>query len=223
MAKKKQNTGISPAGKIAILLVIFGIPLMFALSSWGLGKVYDIAPVALIGILMIICTVYTIYTAGLMYKFYEVKPPILRFVPCIGELSLMDVKYHIPCYILYALTLVFGIVALLPYSVLSVLGSDFATSVPFYALLCALVCLGIVQIIKGIGLKGCMQDIGVEWHKQMRTDIGVYSKFIPLGFIPFVRVMLLYALNKPLSTLVTFMNRTVEDSEEDNGFVAEDE
>lgn len=222
MAKRKQNNSISPAGKIGILLVIFGIPILFAFSSWGLSKLFDIAPYAVGSVLVLVATIYTAQTSGLMYDFYQVDAPVLRFVPCICELTLIDIKYHLPCYILYVLALIFGGCMLLPYGVLSMLGDNFATSAPFYCMVAALLCLIVIQIIKGIGIMGCMKDIGEEWHKQTHADVGAFSKFSIMGFIPFVRVMALYALNKPLSTMVSFMGVTVEDGEQDNEFVAEE-
>lgn len=221
MAKKKQNVGISPAGKMAILLVVFGIPLIFAVSSWGLSKLYEIAPLAIVGVMVIISTIYTAYTAGLMYKFYETPAPFTRFIPCICELTMIDIKYHVPCYILYVLTVLSLVAMRLPYSIIGMLGQDFATSAPFYFLLLALFFLLIIQIIKGIGMVGCMKDITEEWHKQTRADVGVFSKFTVLGFIPFVRVMALYAMNKPLSTMVTFMGTTVQDGDQEVGFEEE--
>lgn len=223
MAKRKQSKGISPIGKIALLAVLFGIPCIFALSSWGLAKVYEIAPWALIIIMLIVCTAYTAYTAGLMYSFYDVDPPVMRWIPCVGELSLIDVKYHAPCYILYALTVIFALATQLPYSVVGKLGADFATRAPFYFLLIALIFAFAIQVIKGIGIMGCMKDVGEDWRKQTHADVGAISKFTPLGFVPFVRVMALYALNKPLSTMVSFMGLTSSDAVEEASFVEEED
>lgn len=222
MAKKKQNNGISPAGKLAILLVLFGLPLAFFLSSWGLSRLYEIAPLAIVGVLVVISTAYTAYTAGLMYKFYETPAPVLRFVPCVCELTMIDIKYHTPCYILYVIAIAFVGATQLPYSILGTFGQEFATSAPFYFLIVALFVLLIIQVIKGIGMVGCMKDIAEEWHKQTRADVGVFSKFTVLAFVPFVRVMALYAMNKPLSTMVTFMGTTQSDGDQEVGFEEEE-
>ena len=48
------SKGISPAGKIAILLIVFGIPVLFAFASWGLNRLFEIAPYAVGSIELII-------------------------------------------------------------------------------------------------------------------------------------------------------------------------
>lgn len=223
MAKKTQKTGLSASGKVAILLVAFGIPCLFFASSWGLQRLYEVAPMALVAVMVLIATAYTAYTAGLMYTFYQATPPVLRFIPCICEVSLMDIKYHTACYIAYAVSLIFLGATQLPYSIVGILGVDFATHAPFYFLVLGLVALLVVQIIKGIGLTACIKDISNDWYKQTHADVGALTKFAPLTFIPFVRVMALYALNKPLSTMVTFMGRTVDDDNGEAEFLEEDE
>lgn len=222
MAKKKQETGISPAGKVAVLAVCFGIPVCFAASSWGLSKVYEIAPWALILIMVLLCTAYAAYTAKLMYTFYDVPAPIIRFIPCLCEITLIDVKYHTPCYILYGLSALLLGATQLPYSVVGLLGQSFATSAPYYFLLIALVLLAVIQGIKGYGLTQCMKDISEDWRKHTHADVGAITKFALLGYIPFVRVMALYSLNKPLSTLVSFMGVTAEDAEGEAVFSEEE-
>lgn len=222
MARKTQNTGLSAGAKVGILLVLFGLPALFFASSWGLEKLYEIAPWALFIVLLLVATAYTAYTAGLMYKFYEVDPPLLRFFPCLCEITIIDVKYHKICYILYAVSILLMGASQLPYSVIGVLGQTFATTAPFYLLLLGLLALVGVQIVKGVGMVNCIKDIGTEWQKQMHGDVGAINKFSFLSFIPFVRMMALYALNKPLSTLVTFHGSTVSDAHEDRGFDAEE-
>lgn len=225
MAKKvaKKSQGISPAGKAAIMLVVFGVPALFFASSWGLSQLFTVAPYYLVIALVIFATVYTAYTSKLMYDFYEIQAPLLRFVPCVCETTLIDMKYHMPCYILYALAIIFAGLSQLPYSVLKVLGDDFALNAGFYFVVVAIVLLLVIQVIKGVGIVGTMKDIGEEWSKQTHADLGAISKLTPLGFIPFVRVIALYSLNKPLSTMVSFMGVTVDDAEATNEFEEEDE
>lgn len=221
--KKKQSQGISPAGKSAILLVVFGVPVLFFASSWGLSKLFEMAPMYIVGVLIIFATIYTAYTAKLMYDFYDTNPPFLRFVPCVCEITLVDIKYHIPCYVCYALAIIFAGLSQLPYSVLKVLGDGFALNAGFYFTIVAIVFLVVIQIIKGIGLMGTIKDIGEEWNHQRHTDLGAISKLTFLGFLPFVRVIALYSLNKPLSTMVSFMGVTVDDADTGDSFEEEDE
>lgn len=221
--RKKRQEGISPAGKAAILCVIFGIPLLFVLSSWGLSQLYDAVPYAIVLVLLVLCTVYSARIARLMYTYYEVDAPVIRFVPVIGEVCLLDIKYHLPCYIGYAISVLFLVLSLLPYDVLKIFGTGFATNASFYLMLVAIVVALAVQIIIGVGLMHTMKDIAEDWKKQVHADVGAISKFSFFGFIPFVRVIALYALDKPLSTMVDFMGVTSEDAEEDDGFIEEEE
>ena len=214
--RAKKSQGISPTGKIAILVILFGIPMLFALSSWGLSKIFETVPYVLIGVLVLVATVYTAHTVSLMYKFYEVDPPVLRFIPCMCEIALIDVKYHKVCYALYALAVVFIALSQLPYEVLKVFGEAISLNGGFYMMVLALLMLTLIQIVKGIGLNGCMHDIEKDWKRVNHTDLGMIDKLIILGFIPFVRVIALYSLNKPLSTLVEFMEVSSSDIDEKN-------
>lgn len=220
-SKVNKQKGISPGGKAAILLAVFGVPALFALSSYGLSKLFDVAPYALVGVLVIFATVYTAQTVSLMYEFYELNAPILRFIPCLCETCLIDIKYHAACYILYAAALVCFGVSQLPYSIMGILGSDLATSAPFYLLVATFILLGAVQLIKGIGLRSCIKDISEDWYKQTHSEIGAVAKLSFLGFIPFVRVIALYSLNKPLSTMVSFMGVSVVDADDNDEFLEE--
>lgn len=225
MARKasRKAQGISPAGKVAILLAVFGVPALFFASSWGLSQLFELAPMYIVIALGIFAMIYTAYTAKLMFDFYELQAPILRFVPCICETTLIDVKWHLPCYILYALAVLAGVASQLPYSVLKVFGDTVALNAGFYCTVLAIIFLIGVQIIKGIGLMGTIKDVGAEWYQQTHADMGAISKLAFLGFIPFVRVIALYSLNKPLSTMVSFMEVTVNDTDDGDGFEAEDE
>ncbi len=220
--RSKKSRGISPAGKVAILCAVFGVPFLFFASSWGLSKLFEIAPMTLVLVLVVAATIYTAYTSKLMYDFYDVDAPLLRFVPCLCETTLLDMKWHLPCYILYALVLAFFGLSFLPYSALSFLGEDFALDASFYFIVIAIILLAVIQVIKGIGIMQTMKDIAVEWKKQVHADVGALNKLTPLGFLPFVRVIALYSLNKPLSTLVSFMGATVDDADEESTFEEED-
>lgn len=223
MARKTQQ-GISSAGKLAIVAAVFGIPIMFFASSYGLGVLADKVPLALVGVLIVVATVYAARTSRLLYEYYEVQPPLLRFVPCLCEVTLMDRKFWIPCYGLYAGVVVTGLIAFLPYSIAKVLGNWFVENHTFVFGLIAFLILAVIQVVKGIGLTGCINDVAADWNEQTRSEVGLIKRFSPLAFIPFVRVIALYALNKPLDTMVTFMDVTVSDADNDDGeFYEEDE
>lgn len=223
MARRRAQTGISPAGKSVILLVVFGIPLLFFGASWGLDKLFDVAPAAGILIILFLVTVFTARVSGLLYRYYEARTPILRFFPFIGEVTLIDSKYHLPCYILYALSLLAIIGAIAPYNITSKFGMAVAENHTFVCgmILAALVL--IIQIIKGIGIIQCMNDVASDWYEQTHSDVGLIKRFSLLGFIPFVRVIAVYSLYKPLDTMVTFMKTTVSSAGEEDSFIEEDD
>lgn len=219
--RQKTQNGISSAGKVGILCAVFGIPALFFATSYGLSVLFDVAPYAVVLVLVAFATAYTAQTSALMYQFYDVDPPVLRFIPCLCEITLLDLKYHIPCYILYVAATFFIGMSLLPYSIMKILGENLATSLPFYLMAIGFVLLGAIQVIKGIGLMQTMKDISGDWKKRMQSSVGVIDKLVPLGFIPFVRVIALYSLNKPLSTLVSFMGVSSDDIETNTEFYEE--
>lgn len=225
MAKRKTTNqqGMNPAAKVAVLLAVIGVPALFFASSYGLSILFDVAPIVVLIIAVVICTAYTAYTSTLLYKYYEVPAPISRFVPCLCEVSLIDVKYHLPCYILYALAVIFGGASQLPFSVWSIVGETLAFNAPFYCMVIALAMLLVIQVIKGIGLMGCIKDISSEWEEQVHTTAGAVSKLAFLSFIPFVRIIALYSVNKPLSTMVSFMGVVADDAGDDEEDFAEEE
>lgn len=223
MAGKNRNQGMSPAGKIAVLLALFGIPALFFMSSWGLSKVFQTAPIFILALVVIFATAYTAYTAKLLFDFYDVDAPILRFVPCVCEIALTDLKFHIPCYICYVLFIIFAGLAQVSYGLLKSFGDMIALNAGFYLYLLALLMLVVVQIIKGIGLMRTVKDVSNEWYKQTRVEVGAITKFSFLCFIPFVRVIAFYSLSKPLSTMVSFMGVSVDDADTGDSFEEEEE
>lgn len=217
MAKAKSS-GLSATSKVAIISVLFGVPLLFALSSYGLSKLFEVAPAAIIFVVIIVSTIYTAHTVKLMYDYYTADASVLRFVPFICDIQLLDLKYRKPCYILYCVAVVSGVAALLPYDIISLFGSGFAFAGPFYLMLLAIIALLAVQIIKGVGIISCLKDISDDWYRMTHTTIGATDKLAFLGFIPFVRTIALYSLNKPLSTMVEFMGVNVNTAEDDDDF-----
>lgn len=222
MARKSQQ-GVSPTGKMAIIAVLFGVPILFFASSYGLSVISEKIPVAIVGVLILVATAYTAHTSRLMYTYYEVEAPILRFIPCLCEVTLMDQKFWVPCYSLYGGVVVSGLVAFLPYSIAKVFGEWFVENHVFVFGLVAFALLLVIQVIKGIGLYGCINDIAADWNNQTRSDVGFIKRFAPFAFIPFVRVIALYGLNKPLSTMVDFMNVSVSDAASTDGEFYEDD
>lgn len=223
MARKNMSAGISPAGKAAILAAIFGIPLLFVGASWGLDILFQLAPWAGVLVLILVATGYTAHTASMLYAYYESVPPLIRFVPCACETTLIDRKYRGPCYILYALAVLMAVGVALPYEISSKLGRSFAEWHTFWFGVAFLAVMAILQVIKGIGIAGCMQDVAEDWYQQTHSDVGLIKRFTPLGFIPFVRVIALYSLNKPLDTMVNYMSVNVSDVDEDEGYFEEEE
>lgn len=222
MAKKSSQSGMSPAAKTAIMLVCLGIPALFFGTSYGLSKLFEVAPALVVAVVVIVATAYTSYTGKLLYTFYGVKPPIVRFIPCFGELTLIDVMYQPAGFILYVFAGIMLVCSQLPYAVLSIISPNFATVAPFWFMVAALLLLAVIQVLKGIGLTGCIKDIAAEWEAHTHVDTGGLIRFAPLCFLPFVRVIAMYSLNKPLSTLVSFMGVTAETvSEEADAFTEE--
>lgn len=216
MARRNSDSGMGPAAKLAIIAVLFGVPILFFASSYGLGILAEKIPAAMVGIIVLVCTAYSARTSGLLYTYYEVQAPLLRFVPCLGEVTLVDRKFWKILYGLYGVAVVFAGIAFLPYKIASVFGSWFAENHTFIFMIIAMVILAVIQVIKGIGIVGCINDIAADWEAQTRSDVGFIKKFSLLSFIPFVRVVALYGMNKPLDTMVTFMNVTVSDADSDD-------
>ncbi len=223
MARRNSSEGISPAGKIAVLLVVIGIPLLFAGASWGLDILFSVAPGVAILILLVVATAYTAHTSHLLYEYYDADAPITRFIPCICELTLIDRKYRLPCYILYLLALLMGFGVFMPYDLAKILGRGFAEWHTFWFGAAFFVVMIALEIVKGIGIAGCLHDISNDWYEQTHSDVGFIKRFTPLGFIPFVRVIALYSLNKPLDTMVGFMGVNVNDIGEDAEFYEEED
>lgn len=212
MATKKRNG--SPATKGLILLGVLAVPVLFVLAAMGTSALMDVAPYALIGVLAIAIAIYTGITCNLLYRYCETSPAWYAFVPCYGELAMMDSKFMRIGTPLYILVILFLGLSRVPYSMLSFLGQDLALVFPFYSTLIAFVFLGVIQVVKGIGILGCIKMVSDEWEDQMHGSLGFIKSFGWLGFVPFVRVIAVYGLNKPLSTLVTFNNTTISDNDD---------
>ena len=211
MAKKKKT---NPAVNAFILLCIVAIPVLFFLVDFISEKLLATAPYVLVGIIVIASTVYTAMTSGLLYDYFESDAPWYRFIPFIGELTLMDGQWTTPGLITYGIGFIFLALSQLPYSLLSSLGHSFALSFPFYATMAAFGVLVIAQIITGIGMTKLMGVLADEWEEHMDGEIGSIKSLAILSFIPIVRVIAIYAINKPLSTMVTFYEMSIDDDDD---------
>lgn len=205
---KKNN----PATRALMLLVIVAVPVLFVLAIVSTEALVNIAPYLLVVVIAVIMGIYSGITSGLLYDYFEVSAPWYRWIPCYSELTLVDSKFLAIGSVFYVVAIIFLAISRIPYSVSKVLGDTVALSLPFYATVVALLFLLAVQIVKGIGILGCYKTLEVEWEEKMNTTLGFIKTFSWLGFIPFVRVLAVYGLNKPLSTLVTFNDITVSDS-----------
>lgn len=222
MARRSSSSGISPAGKAAVLVVVLGVPVMFFGASWGLDWLFTVAPWAVILVLLLVSTIYTAYTSSLLYTYYEADPPLMRFVPSLCETTIIDRKYHLPCYIFYFLAALCALGAAMPYDIAKIFGNGFVENHTFWFGIAFLVVSVGLQITKGIGIAGCINDIASDWYQQTHSDMGLIKRFTPMGFIPFVRMIALYSLNKPLDTMVSYMGTTASEVGEEDEFIEDD-
>lgn len=210
MAKKRNTANtISPMARLTVLGSVVIIIGMFAAVAFGTAELMDVAPLLIIPVIALGIAVYTAMTSKLLYEYFEVNPPFLRFIPCYGELTLMDNKFLKIGTIFYVIAILALLGTQIPFSVAKIISEDFAFSLPFYCMVVALVALLAVQIIKGIGFLDCVKTLVAEWDEHVGGSVGIIKNLAWLGFIPFVRVVAIYALNKPLSTMVTFNDITV--------------
>lgn len=201
---KSSKSGVSAGGKLAILLVLFGLPLLFFIFMKGTSKLAEWSSSILFVLIILASTIYTFYTSRLLYKYFDAKNPIWSIVPCVGELSLMDSKYAIASFILYICSFVMFGLTVLPYNVTKIFGEMALQTIPFYGMIFSLLFLFVIQIIKGIGMCKTVDVIADEWFNKINTSLGFITKYKALLFIPFIRVIGLYVLSKPLDTLVTY-------------------
>ncbi len=213
MAKRKQG-GTNFALSIGVIGVIIGVPLLFVLSSMGTSWLVDTVPYVMLGVIMLAIAVYSGMTSTLLWQFYECRPPWYRWLPMFGELTLMDNKYLKVGSVFYAVAVFFLALSRIPYSLLSFLGNPLSLNFPFYMTLLAFVALAGVQVVKGIGIMDCTKTIADLWEERSHSSSGFIKRFGILGFIPYVRVVAVYGLNKPLATLVTFNDETISDTDD---------
>lgn len=216
MAKKRKNnsTSMSATSKLLMLGAIVLIPAIFIAVATGTSLLADVAPFALLGVFIVASTIYSGMTTKLLYDFYDLESPWYRFIPCYGELTLMDSKFLRAGTVAYIFVILFFGISMIPYKFFKVLGETLAISMPFYATILMFIAIGVLSIIKGIGYIDTMRTVNAEWEEKMDTSVGFLRAFVWLGFIPFIRVLCAYAINKPLSSLVTFYGMTADEEDE---------
>lgn len=194
-----------------VFLVPFIVAAVFVVMSRGTSAIGNISVYAIAGACIIASTAMHILAARRLYDFYDVYTPIYAYIPCVGELAVMDSRFSKIGFILYIVVAVLGGLMLVPFYKIS---SAFA-DVPFYLVLAILFVLFVIQIVKGIGLLNCMNNIEDEWKKHTNHSLGSIKNAMFFGFIPFVRCLTFYGLCKPLSSMTQFMGITAEDEEEE--------
>lgn len=208
MKSKKNNFAMS----ISVLGVVIGVPLIFVLGNLSTSAILEKAPYFLLIFITLAMAIYSATTSKLLYNFYEIDAPWYSWIPCFGELTLMDKKFLKVGVILYVGACVAGLMCLIPYTAFGFVSTQLAINLPFYFMVIAIAFLVGVQIVKGIGLIDCNKSIREEWEERNHTGTGIIGHFSFLGFIPYVRVLAIYGLNKPLGTMVTFQHETISAS-----------
>lgn len=211
-----MKNSLKPVIKLAMLGSVLGIAILFIVFAKGTEALSSVSYIGMAAIVLLGCSFFSAITAGKLYDYFQVKKPLLRFVPCIGELSLIDFKLRR--------------IALGFYCGAAFLGVLLATrlvpgvTAPFYLMLVIMALLSAVQVVKGIGLRATYTELEADWIKISGHSAGALKIFILLGYIPFVRVYLVYCINKILMTLVTFGGYNFKDAyaERDTLDMAED-
>lgn len=211
MSRKPMDSAIS---KVAVLgSIVAGVGL-FIVMLFATDKLFTSYPYAVLVILLAISVFLVSQTVSLLYDFYDAPKPIGRFVPIFGELYLLDTTYRSVVLGMYIGVVAFVILGAMPYNIKSVLGEWFALHSSFYMFLIAFAIIVISQIVYGIGLINTMNDISKDWARLVKTDLGSLRHFKLLGFIPVIRLLTFYAVNKPLSTMVSYYGMTNDNDEE---------
>lgn len=191
-----MNNKIKPVVKLMMLGITLGVMIMFVVFIKGTDLVASQSYFGLAAVTLLGCTFFSAVTCGKLYDYFKVKRPLLRFVPCLGELSLIDFRFRRVGLMLYAAAAVVGVVLYL--NVLP------GVSTPFYVALVLLALLASIQVVKGIGLRAAYMELEQDWVKISGHSAGALKLFILFGYLPFIRIYLVYSINKILMTLVTF-------------------
>ena len=212
-AKKKSS--VDPKSQLMLLFILVGIPACFIVFSILSDKLMSMAPVAMVGLLVVATAIYTAMTARMLYKYFGGSAPWYSYIPCFGETTIADsscVKWSIP---FYALAILFGVLTIVPANVFSFLPGTLEMRMPVYFVFAAVLMLVSVQIVKGIGIYNCCKFLDGECVDKLGTDIGILRVLSALAFVPFVRMVALYAVNTSLTKLVVFAERTISDTDSD--------
>ena len=222
--KTKSKVGLSASTKLAIIGVIIGTPVLVFLFSVLQTRLLAVSPIAFLALIVIVSAVFNTRTCKLLYTFYELETPVIAYLPCIGETALIDQSLKRASIALYAVVLFTLGISFLPFKVFGWMGISKSTTLKIVLMWVAIVLLIIIQILKGIGIRGTMKDVSNAWIEARGTTSGIISKFSIFGFVPILRVLCFYGLSKPLSTMVEFDGVTVSDLEgDDEALYVEDE
>lgn len=209
MARQKKNSALSRA---LILFVVLGLIVFFILAVQFTDMLMTVAPVVFIIFAIIGIAIYTAITSRVVYRYLGMKEPLISYVPCVGEIALIDGKYSALTVAAYLCALASFIISRLPYSVWFFLPLHTAVNMPYYVNYVTLFFLLVVQILKGIGTQVLYRFIFETVEEQQKTELGFIKSLSWLGFFPFIRVVAVYSLNFVLSSLTTFTGMTVRDS-----------
>ena len=216
--KSKNNNKEMLMTSVVFLLFFVGVVICFIM----MGKVSDMllsaAPWATVLLITLLCHIYTVMTVRNLYKFYEMAAPWTAYIPCYGELTLMDKKFYMVGTALYGLIIVFGIGSFLPLYKLNSALAD----IPFYMLMSVLVFVVLLQLVKGLGIIDQARCVFREYSDIRKDNTGAARHLIWFGFLPFVRIIALRSINQPLSSMVNFMHVTAQDAEEDDSEFVEE-
>lgn len=230
----KRNAKDTAVSKMVVLSVIAIVIVLFILFAFASKYLYTLSPILVLGIFAIFFVYYTSDTVSLLYDFYDADRPFARYIPVVCELFLLDIKYRKLAATSYIAAVIAFVLSKLPYNVKAIFGSTFATNISFYLLLLMFIFLIVAQILIGMGMIATINDIRDDWFRIVKTDIGAISKFGFFCFIPLFRFYTIFALRKPLDTLVRFQQRTVnndganevflsdEDNDDDDSYDEED-
>lgn len=199
-----KNKKISAGTKFAMLGVILGLAAVFFLFSKFTSAMYlSYAPVML-AILVLMIGFFTAFTVRKLYAFYETSVPIKAYIPMVNELALVDYRLARVGVVLYIIAAIF--IALGAFSIVP-------GNLPFTFILIGMIVLLAVQVVKGIGIRGTFKEVAEDWNKISGHDAGIMRLFAICGFLPFVRVLTVYSLDKILTAMVTFGKYSIEDTE----------
>ena len=210
MKSKNRNKELLVASCASLVFVV-AVIVAFVFFNKLSSSVFAAAPWISVAVIILLCHVYTVITARKLYGYFEASAPVITYIPCVGELSLLNRPMYIAGLVCYALIAVFGVLIFIPYHAF---GTSFL-DVPFYCMCVVLVLLVALQVIKGVGLLINFRDILAEYKAHRTEGYGLRAHMIWFGFFPFVRAFAIRTINQPLTTLSDFMGVSYDSDDED--------